>query len=127
MDSSKLEYFRQLLLNKRKETKENRDRLWESIRQSYDAEDDTIRHPNDVVDHSTSLDESEYSFQFLEREDKYIQKLDAALEMINNGTYGKCRVCGQDINEERLKAVPTTSICVNCKNLASHNKPIPED
>jgi len=127
MDSSKLEYFKQILLNKRKETKDNRDRLWESIRQSYDSEDDTIRHPNDVVDHSTSLDESEYSFQFLEREDKYIQKLDAALEMIKNGVYGKCRVCGEDINEERLKAVPTTNICVNCKNLTSHNKRIPED
>jgi len=127
MDSSKLEYFKQMLLDKRKETKENRDRLWNNIRQAYDSEDDNTRHPNDVADHSTSLDENEYSFQFLEREDKYIQKLDEALEMIKYGTYGICRVCGKDINEERLKAVPTTNICVNCKNISSHSKRVPED
>ena len=127
MDSSKLEYFRQLLLEKRKETKEKRDRLWESIRQSYDSEDDTTRHPNDVVDHSTSLDETEYNFQFLEREDKYIQKLDEALQLIRSGVYGTCRVCGEEINEERLKAVPTTSICVKCKNLEGFNKRSSDD
>ncbi|MBN1406765.1 MAG: TraR/DksA C4-type zinc finger protein [Calditrichaceae bacterium] len=127
MDASKLEYFKQILLNKRKETKENRDRLWNSICQSYDSDDDSIRHPNDVADHSTSLDENEYSFQFLEREDKYIQKLDKALEMIKTGNYGICRVCGQEINEERLKAVPTTNICINCKKFVSHNKRTPED
>lgn len=119
MDSSKLEYFKKLLLEKRKEIKDNRDRLWENIRQSYDSEDDISRYPDNLADHNPTLDDNENNFRFLEREDKYIQILDEALERINAGLYGVCRVCGQEINEERLTAVPTTNICVNCKNKTS--------
>ena len=127
MDSSRLEYFKQILLKKRKDTKEERDRLWQSIKQSYDSANDDIRHHDDLSDNSVSSDEYEYNFQSLQREDKYIHKLYEALEMINSGSYGICRVCEQDINEERLKAVPTTNICINCKNIISRNKRTVED
>jgi DnaK suppressor protein len=116
MNSAKLEHFKNLLLDKRKTAKDNRDRLWETIRQSYEAEDEISRHPNNIGDNDASSDDHEYNFKFLEREDKYIQRLDEALEMIKGGTYGICRVCGKEINEERLEAVPTTNICVRCKN-----------
>lgn len=124
MELSKLEYFRQLLIEKRKETKNERDRLWENIRQDYDSDNDDLLHPDDLSDNSVSLDENVNNFKLLEREDKYLQKLDEALEMIKSGIYGICRVCGQDINLERLEAVPTTNICVTCKNVVSHTKRI---
>jgi DnaK suppressor protein len=41
--------------------------------------------------------------------------IDGALARIENGTYGKCERCGQDIPFERLEAIPTASLCVNCK------------
>jgi len=122
MISAKIEHFKKLLLDKRKKAKENRDRLWETIRQSYESEDEISRHPNNIGDNDASSEDYAYNFQFLEREDKYIQRLDEALERIESGTYGICRVCGKDINEERLEAVPTTSICVNCKNLVSSGR-----
>jgi DnaK suppressor protein len=44
--------------------------------------------------------------------------IDAALARIEAGTYGKCERCGQEIPFERLEAIPTASLCVNCKQLA---------
>ncbi|HZF46800.1 MAG TPA: TraR/DksA family transcriptional regulator [Sphingomonadaceae bacterium] len=37
-----------------------------------------------------------------------------ALRRIDAGTYGICAKCGADINEMRLKAQPTATLCVNC-------------
>jgi DnaK suppressor protein len=39
----------------------------------------------------------------------------AALQRIDKGTYGKCTNCGRDIPPERLEAVPTASLCIDCK------------
>lgn len=43
-----------------------------------------------------------------------------ALARIEAGTYGRCERCGQDIDLERLEALPSTALCVSCKqSLAS--------
>src|SRR5438552_14641532 len=39
----------------------------------------------------------------------------AALDRMAQGTYGKCERCGADIPIERLEAIPTARLCVNCK------------
>ena len=41
--------------------------------------------------------------------------IDAALARLDEGTYGKCENCGQDIPFERLEARPTATLCVTCK------------
>jgi DnaK suppressor protein len=38
-----------------------------------------------------------------------------AQRKIDEGTYGKCENCGQDIPIERLEAIPTARLCVTCK------------
>ncbi len=38
----------------------------------------------------------------------------AALDRIENGTYGECVKCGEEISEERLDVVPHTPFCRNC-------------
>jgi RNA polymerase-binding transcription factor DksA len=48
-----------------------------------------------------------------------IRQLDRAEVAMREGTYGVCRVCGQQIPEERLDALPTTTLCVSCK-VAGH-------
>ena len=42
----------------------------------------------------------------------------AALHRMEEGTYGKCEGCGQEIASERLEAVPTARQCVTCKQAA---------
>lgn len=40
-----------------------------------------------------------------------LEEIDAALERIESGNYGVCQVCGRDIADERLEAVPATRFC----------------
>ena len=44
-----------------------------------------------------------------------LRQLDQADQRIEAGTYGTCRVCGAEIPEERLEALPATTLCVACK------------
>lgn len=39
----------------------------------------------------------------------------AALEAMDEGTYGRCRRCGKEISPERLEAMPKSTLCVSCK------------
>jgi len=52
-----------------------------------------------------------------DRERKLIAKIDLALSKIEDGTFGKCISCGCDIGEERLRARPVASLCIDCKTI----------
>ena len=43
-----------------------------------------------------------------------IRVIQAALERIEDGSYGLCGSCGESIAEGRLSAVPEATLCVNC-------------
>jgi DnaK suppressor protein len=43
-----------------------------------------------------------------------LKKLEAALQRMEEGTYGVCEVCGQAIEPERLAALPTATLCIAC-------------
>lgn len=49
------------------------------------------------------------------RESRLIRKIKSALERIEDGTYGICEVCGDNISVKRLLARPVTSKCIECK------------
>lgn len=46
-----------------------------------------------------------------------LQSIDAALDRIDDGDYGKCANCGQPIQEKRLEAVPWARHCIRCQDL----------
>lgn len=48
--------------------------------------------------------------------------INLAIEMIENGKYGICQECGEDISIKRLEAIPGVSICVLCAELLELNK-----
>ncbi len=45
-----------------------------------------------------------------------LTKVNHALEKYEAGTYGICDICTQPIDEDRLKALPSASLCVKCKS-----------
>lgn len=47
--------------------------------------------------------------------EKTLEDVEAALERIKAGTYGKCKYCQQDIDQRRLRARPESGACVKCK------------
>lgn len=44
-----------------------------------------------------------------------LEEVQAALQRIEDGTYGKCESCGNKIPPERLEAIPAASLCISCK------------
>lgn len=44
-----------------------------------------------------------------------LEQIDLAIESMEKGEYGTCKVCHQEISKERLEAIPETAVCQNCK------------
>lgn len=49
-----------------------------------------------------------------ERDQKTIREIDAALDRIAADVYGECALCEDDIGVNRLRALPTTVLCIEC-------------
>ena len=68
-----------------------------------------------MADQGTDAMEREQAFLLMSRQGHYLDKLEAALKRIDEGTYGICRSCFEPIDKERLKAVPIATQCIRCK------------
>jgi len=124
MDSKKLEYFKKLILKKREEIGKNLDYLKEVVMESTTKEGsgELTAYSFHMADQGTDAMEREKAFMFASRDEKFLKQLDEALLRIDNGSFGTCRSCGKDIGDERLEAVPTTTICFDCKVAESKRK-----
>lgn len=96
---------------------ENRRKLIENAKRAMSG--DVHLDPNDFPDEiDTASSESGLAFigRLRERERVLIQKIDAALQKIEDGTYGVCASCEEDIGLERLLARPVADLCIDCKS-----------
>ncbi|HEV3444754.1 MAG TPA: TraR/DksA C4-type zinc finger protein [Gemmataceae bacterium] len=66
-------------------------------------------HPADL---GTDNFEEELDLNLIENKDHILADIEDALQRIEDGTYGRCQVCGQEIPRERLDAVPYTTYCI---------------
>ena len=78
---------------------------WEPIPSS---ENNSQADENEVAD---SIDHFEENTAILKQLEIQYNEVRGALEKINNGTYGKCKVCGGEIEEARLDANPAAETC----------------
>ena len=76
---------------------------------------DAAENYPDPTDRATLESDRNFELRIRDRERKLIGKIKDALERIDNGTFGVCEDCGEEISEERLKARPVTTLCIDCK------------
>ena len=69
----------------------------------------------DPTDRASLEAERNFELRIRDRERKLIGKIKDALDRIEDGTFGICDECGEDIGEERLRARPVTTLCIDCK------------
>lgn len=69
----------------------------------------------DEIDQATTDVEQSMRMRLRNRETLYVKKLEEALRRIEEGTFGECEECGEDIELRRLEARPTATLCVGCK------------
>ena len=108
MREERIEYFKDLL------TKRLEGLLSEADRTVEDMSDDEETFP-DPTDRASLESDRNFLLRIRDRERKLIAKIKEALERIESGTFGICEVCGEEITEERLKARPVTTLCIDCK------------
>lgn len=105
--------LRNALIRKREEiVKEAKSEISKYIRGETRQLVDTALDNGDwsVVDLSEDI-----SLRQLSTHRETLLKIDEALRKIDEGTYGKCEDCGEDISVERLKVLPFAIYCVDCQ------------
>lgn len=69
----------------------------------------------DKVDQASSAFDQGLTLRMREREAKLVGKIRDALERLEDGTFGICEECGEEIPLKRLRARPVTTLCIKCK------------
>jgi len=115
MEKERLEFFRELL-NERLSTI-----LGEAEKTVKGMTNDGDSFP-DPTDRANLETDRNFLLRIRDRERKLIGKIKEALARIDDGTFGICEECGDDISEERLKARPVTTLCIDCKTKAEEDE-----
>jgi len=71
---------------------------------------------SDPMDQASNQLERDFLLRLRDRESKLIVKIKEALERIENGTFGVCEECGEEISLKRLRARPMATLCIHCKH-----------
>ena len=115
MEKERLEFFRELLNERLKTILEEAEKTVKGMTNDRDSFPDPTDRANLESDRNFLL-------RIRDRERKLIGKIKEALARIDDGTFGICEECGEDISEERLKARPMATLCIDCKTKAEEEE-----
>ena len=99
------------------------DRLYELTRDVHgrirDARVDGSNERQAIDEGETSeLDtQDELEFALIQMKAETVNRIDAALRRLEQGTYGQCFECGEEIGETRLRALPFAVRCKDCEEI----------
>ena len=110
-----LEEFKQIILSKLDKARKDYEILKSSI--THEESNDTMdTSPTfKVLEEGATTLSKEEAGRLAQRQQKFIQHLQAALVRIENRTYGICRETGKLIPADRLRAVPHATLCIDAK------------
>jgi DnaK suppressor protein len=80
----------------------------------------------DLGDQATAETDRNFMLRLRGREQRLLKKIDEAIERIDNGTFGICDDCGNEIDVKRLDARPVTTMCIECKTLQEEEEKLRE-
>ena len=109
-----LEEFKTLILEKLEQARVSLETLQANLSGGEHSTDDTAPTFK-ILEEGYAVSQKEENAKLAARTEKYIQNLEFALMRIENKTYGVCRATGKLIPKERLRCVPTTTICLDAQ------------
>mgnify|MGYP005664889137 CR=1 FL=1 len=118
MEKKRREYYKKIILEKRRELLEQLEKLKDSGLNTAvrDGSGDHSSYTLHMADQGTDTMEREKQYMFASREQNFLYHLDLALERIDNDEFGVCVSCGEEIGAARLEAVPHVRLCIDCKS-----------
>ncbi|MDF0543500.1 RNA polymerase-binding protein DksA [Sphingobium sp. H39-3-25] len=120
MNPRQLEYFRQRLLDWKKQI------LTESEGTLAVLQNEPLREP-DLNDRASSETDWSIELRTRDRQRKLISKIDAALRRIDDGEYGYCEVTGEPISLGRLEARPIATMTVEAQERHERQEKVSRD
>ncbi len=115
MDAEQIEYFKDLLQSRL-------DGLLGEARATMVDLSEGEENFADPTDRAAAESDRSFLLRIRDRERKLIIKIQEALERIEDGTYGLCETCGDEIGPKRLEARPVTTQCIDCKTEAEQRE-----
>jgi len=85
-------------------------------------EEIAVENAPDTIDRVQRAAEREMAIRQIESESSRLQSLKFSLEQIEQGSYGICQRCDEEIGLKRLKAVPWAAYCIKCQDIADREK-----
>jgi RNA polymerase-binding protein DksA len=116
VSTTNVDRFREALLDERR-------RVTAAIENLHDDHPGTISdetgedtaYDNHLADTATETYDRELDYTLEENSEHVLAEIDAALGRIEDGTFGVCTNCGEEIPEERLEARPWATLCIDCQ------------
>ena len=108
LDTATIKIKQQLVINQQE--------LLNIIQSSQSAERNTAESNfSNEIDMASSLEGREMMFQLTSRDRNELKMIQEAIYKIDHGTYGICESCSKGISSKRLKILPLSSLCIECK------------
>ena len=120
MDQKELKKYKEILIKMRDAVLNKiKDEKWKESLRATSGEHSLSFH---LADQGSDCNEHEKSFYLVSLEGDILEQLDDALRRIEEGSFGKCVLCGKEINKKRLEAIPYAKLCLECKTLEERGK-----
>jgi DnaK suppressor protein len=111
MEQDRLDFFRDLL-------QERLERLLQEAGETLGDLTEDKESLADALDIATMESNRDFQLRIRDRERVYLRKIQQALQQIEEGEYGYCQACGEEIGEQRLIARIVATHCIDCKTEA---------
>jgi len=108
MDAKDLKKFEQQLEAMKKD-------IYDDVEQTLNEMNNQSGNIPDPNDRASVESDRSFELRLRGREQKLMEKIDEALARIEDGSYGICADCGEDISVKRLEARPVAKFCIDCK------------
>jgi YteA family regulatory protein len=122
MNKDQLKHFKHLLQQHREEHANIVNDMIDGTLGDYRNTEDTelSRYDNHPADAETDLYDAEQQAALRSNHEFIMREIDDALERIKKDTYGRCELCGKQIDPKRLEIIPDTRNCINCEISEEH-------
>lgn len=120
MNARQLDYFRQKLIDWKREILEDANRTIDAMQQT------TSNHP-DLTDRASEETDRALELRTRDRQRKLISKIDSALRRIDEGEYGYCEVTGDPISLKRLEARPIATLSLAAQEMHERKEKVHRD
>jgi len=109
LKKERLNHFRTKLVDKRRQLE---DEVGRSALYGKGQEDDSTK---DLGDQATTAYTREFLFELSSGDRRLLREVLTALRKLDEGGFGECERCGEEIAEKRLEALPFARYCIDCQ------------